>query len=71
MDREYRCTNPHPSRHGQPCDALLMRTRGRGFDMGAVEVYCKKHRGNVWVETRESYTASSAVPQLDKLVTVA
>lgn len=73
MNREYRCTNPHPARPGNLCDGLLMRTRGPGFNMGAVEVHCKKCRKNVWVETRESYTASSAFPaiQVDNAVTVA
>lgn len=71
--REYRCMAPHPSRPGQPCDGLLMRIRDGDMSMGAIEVHCKKHRGNVWVNTSENYTTSGAVSfvRVDKAATVA
>ncbi len=58
--RTYRCLNPHPSRPGQLCDMKLLKVEGP-LTMGLIEVFCKKHKGLVWVDTRENYTSSTAI----------
>jgi phage FluMu protein Com len=53
----YRCTNPHPSRPGQPCNKKLFEADFQG----QIGLRCDRCHEYVNVDTRDVYTSSTAV----------